>query len=115
MLVLFSGKGDGMRRAKLIGTLLIAMSLASACGLAGPVSLGGQARLRTQAPVNDLQTARAKIKHVVIIMQENRSFDNYFGTYPGADGIPMQNGVPTVCADDPVTGQCIKPFHDSND
>ena len=28
-----------------------------------------------------------KIEHVVIIMQENRSFDSYFGTYPGADGI----------------------------
>src|SRR5204863_631952 len=36
-----------------------------------------------------------KIKHVVVIMQENRSFDTYFGTYPGANGIPMQNGVPT--------------------
>jgi len=23
-----------------------------------------------------------KIKHVIIIMQENRSFDSYFGTYP---------------------------------
>jgi phospholipase C len=32
-----------------------------------------------------------KIQHVVIIMQENRSFDNYFGTYPGADNIPMKN------------------------
>jgi len=27
----------------------------------------------------DLATARAKIKHIVIIMQENRSFDEYFG------------------------------------
>ena len=44
-----------------------------------------------------------KIKHVVVIMQENRSFDSYFGTYPGADGIPMQNGVPTVCVPDPPT------------
>jgi len=26
------------------------------------------------------------IKHVIVIMQENRSFDSYFGTYPGADG-----------------------------
>lgn len=26
------------------------------------------------------------IQHVVIIMKENRSFDNYFGTYPGANG-----------------------------
>src|SRR5947207_15938903 len=42
-----------------------------------------------------------KIKHVVVIMQENRSFDTYFGTYPGANGIPMQNGVPTVCVHDP--------------
>jgi phospholipase C len=40
----------------------------------------------------DLALARQKIKHIVIIMQENRSFDSYFGTYPGADGIPAQNG-----------------------
>jgi len=25
-----------------------------------------------------------KTKHVVIIMQENRSFDSYFGTYPAS-------------------------------
>jgi phospholipase C len=56
-----------------------------------------------------------KIKHIIVIMQENRSFDTYFGTYPGADGIPMQNGVPTVCVNDPATGQCIKPFHDTQD
>ena len=30
-----------------------------------------------------------KIKHIIVIEQENRSFDSYFGTYPGADGIPM--------------------------
>jgi phospholipase C len=30
--------------------------------------------------------AREKIKHVVFIIKENRSFDNYFGRYPGADG-----------------------------
>src|SRR4029450_11549060 len=29
-----------------------------------------------------------KIRHVVVIMQENRSFDSYFGTYPGAGGGP---------------------------
>ena len=34
-----------------------------------------------------------KIRHVIVIMQENRSFDSYFGTYPGRDGIPMQNGA----------------------
>ena len=38
-----------------------------------------------------------KIRHVVMIMQENRSFDSYFGTFPGADGLPRQNGRFTVC------------------
>src|SRR3984893_8858917 len=38
-----------------------------------------------------------KIKHVIVVMQENRSFDSYFGTYPGADGIPMTDGTPRVC------------------
>lgn len=56
-----------------------------------------------------------KIRHVIIVMQENRSFDSYFGTYPGADGIPMSNGVPTVCSPDPVTRTCVMPFHDVND
>jgi phospholipase C len=56
-----------------------------------------------------------KIRHVVIIMQENRSFDSYFGTFPGADGIPMANGVPTVCVPDPRRGSCVRPFHDPDD
>jgi phospholipase C len=55
------------------------------------------------------------IQHVIIIMQENRSFDSYFGTFPGADGIPMRNGVPTVCVPDPATRQCVKPYHDTQD
>jgi phospholipase C/outer membrane protein assembly factor BamB len=55
-----------------------------------------------------------KIQHVIVIMQENRSFDSYFGTYPGADGIPMKTGVPTVCVPDPDSGQCVKPYHTTN-
>jgi phospholipase C len=56
-----------------------------------------------------------KIRHVVIIMQENRSFDSFFGTFPGADGIPMKNGVPTVCVPDPYGHTCVKPYHTSED
>ncbi len=55
-----------------------------------------------------------KIKHVIILMQENRSFDSYFGTFPGVDGIPMSNGQPTVCVPAP-TGSCMKPYHDTVD
>ncbi len=68
------------------------------------------------------QSARAQkstnsipIRHILIIFQENRSFDSYFGTYPGADGIPMQNGTPTVCAPDPETGKCVKPYLSHDD
>jgi phospholipase C len=56
-----------------------------------------------------------KIRHIVVIMQENRSFDSYFGTYPGADGIPMRNGVPTACVPDPSTRSCQRPYHDTAD
>jgi phospholipase C len=51
-----------------------------------------------------------KIQHVIVIMQENRSFDEYFGTFPGADGIPMANGMPTVCVPDPSQGDCVRPY-----
>ena len=55
-----------------------------------------------------------KIKHVVVIQQENRSFDSYFGTYPGADGIPMTGGQPTPCLPDPGA-TCVRPFVDHAD
>jgi phospholipase C len=51
-----------------------------------------------------------KIQHVIMIMQENRSFDSYFGTYPGAHGIPGG-----VCVPDPKYGGCVQPFHNSID
>jgi len=55
------------------------------------------------------------IQHVVIIMQENRSFDSYFGTYPGADGIAMKNGVPVACLPNVAGKPCARPYHDTND
>jgi phospholipase C len=46
-----------------------------------------------------------KIKHVIVIQQENRSFDSYFATFPDADGIPIKRGRPTVCVIDPASGR----------
>ncbi|MBI1730717.1 phospholipase [Candidatus Acetothermia bacterium] len=71
--------------------------------------------LPSSAPLPASPDGIHKIKHVIIIMQENRSFDHYFGTFPGADGIPMSLGLPTVCVIDPSSNQCVLPFHDSND
>jgi phospholipase C len=53
-----------------------------------------------------------QLQHVIIIMQENRSFDSYFGTYPNANGIPMLNGKPNDCNPDPVSHQCVYSYHD---
>jgi phospholipase C len=70
----------------------------------------GRGRRRTRA-----RGGIHRIRHVIVIMQENRSFDHYFGTFPGADGIPMRDGRPTVCVPDPDAGGCVRPFHDAQD
>jgi phospholipase C len=55
---------------------------------------------------------RTPIRHFVTLMQENHSFDNYFGTYPGADGIPRGVCMPV---DNTVRGgKCIRPFRIGN-
>ena len=69
----------------------------------------------TPSPTPVAASGIHKIQHVVVIMQENRSFDQYFGTYPGADGLPTQNGQFTTCVPDPATGACVKPYHDTSD
>ncbi len=56
-----------------------------------------------------------KIKHIIIIFQENRSFDSYFGTFPGAYGIPMKDGFPAVSVWDPYTKKYVMPYVDHYD
>lgn len=59
-----------------------------------------------------------KIEHLIFIVQENRSFDHYFGTYPGADGIPRKAGggfARSTCNWHPVLNKCLKPYHTSTD
>ncbi len=82
-----------MRRASVVAFVVVGLGLVAAPG----------------APAAPLEGIH-KIQHVVVIMQENRSFDQYFGTYPGASGIPAG-----VCEPDPLTEKCVAPFHDPND
>ena len=94
---------------------LIAIALAGRSGSASS-SPAGRARFDSPARSHGRLRGIHKIRHVVIIMQENRSFDNYFGTYPRADGIPGLGGhrgkVP--CIPDPGE-RCVRPFHDRHD
>ena len=67
------------RRAAVAATL--ALFLLSGCSGSGtgtpPVAFHDAASVRS--------LASGKIQHVIIIVQENRSFDNLFAGYPGAD------------------------------
>jgi phospholipase C len=58
-----------------------------------------------------------RIKHVFVLVQENHTFDNYFGLYPGQGGQRVENlGSPIAQADDCVpdpeagSGACQRPF-----
>jgi phospholipase C len=77
-----------MRRALALACLLTALLPAAATAAPAP---------------------KTPIRHVITVMQENHSFDNYFGTYPGADGVPDDACMPW----DPVSpkGRCVAPFH----
>jgi phospholipase C len=95
-------------RRTLIVVALTGVALAAVFALTAPA---GTHRKPPKAPVGI-----HKIKHVIVIMQENRSFDHYFGTYPGADGFPRTaDGDFAVCVPDPAKGDCQKPYHDMRD
>ena len=56
------------------------------------------------------------IEHVVILMNENRSFDHYFGTYPGVRGFDDPHAIPGVFeqhfpARRSSPAQVLRPFH----
>ena len=78
-------------------------------GRSRPSPLPVRPKLERHASRRGIET----IRHVIVIMQENRSFDSYFGTFPGADGIPRAGGDFAVCLPDPRSGGCQKPYHDS--
>ncbi|HXW45094.1 MAG TPA: alkaline phosphatase family protein [Streptosporangiaceae bacterium] len=80
-------------------------------------------KLIENAPASLLSTSRpaaslSGIKHVVILMQENRSFDHYFGAMPGVRGfsdpnaITLPNGKPVFYQPDSQNPDgYLLPFH----
>ena len=50
----------------------------------------------------------AKVGNIIIVFQENHTFDNYFGEYPGADGTASKS----YCLPEaPGSSKCVSPFH----
>ena len=76
------------RRLRLVVGIVAVVAVA--LGVTLTVSTRGHqpGRLQSGPTSSAARAGITRIKHVVVVMQENRSFDSYFGTYPGADGYP---------------------------
>lgn len=85
-----------VRAAGAVAAALLALSVV-------PVASGADAHAAVLE--GDHPTA-TPIKHFITLMQANHTFDNYFGTYPGADGIP-----PGTCMPVGGSGGCVEPWH----
>jgi phospholipase C len=96
--------------------------LVSATALSG-LAVGGAAlpanlRKMMAATPRDLRGRLSDIEHIVILMQENRSFDHYFGTMPGVRGfqdptaITLSTGNSVFHQPDPAHANgYLTPFH----
>ena len=78
-----------------LALLVLARALVAPAGTGAGTKATGERRTATP------------IKRLVVLMQENHSFDNYFGTYPGADGLPAGTCMPWDPTR-PARG-CVKP------
>jgi phospholipase C len=79
---------------------LITLALAGTATIAS-ATLATATGVSAASAVNNSAKTTSPIKHVVVLYQENVSFDHYFGTYPHAtntDGQPFtpKPGTPTV-------------------
>ncbi len=94
-----------MRCAVLLAALVLTWPLEPAAAAAPLASATG-------APGSVSHAPRTPISHFVVLLQENHTFDNYFGTYPGANGIPRGTCMPV----NPAKGHkpCVRPFHIGN-
>src|SRR5260370_8050101 len=80
--------------------------------------------LLTQLPmVRASSTTTTPIQHVIVIMQENHSFDNYFGTYPTANGTLLDSTTIHLRSVDglrdhvclPYQASCVSPHLSTSD
>jgi len=73
------------------------------------LALASAATARAGAPPAAVKP-NTPIEHYIVLMQQNHTFDNYFGTYPGADGIPADTCIP-MNPSKPEKTSCVRPYH----
>jgi phospholipase C len=85
---LFTRRTSARRRGLLVfGAILVSMLVLAFLARSGSATHGGKGGGSADGTHHHGGGGpRMPIKHLVFIVKENRSFDNYFGKYPGADG-----------------------------
>ena len=63
------------------------LTLALSTATTGQTQARDPARMSPLPPAQKWALLRQHVRYVFVLFQENRSFDHYFGTYPGADGL----------------------------
>lgn len=91
------------------GGVLIPAGATGSAGAAQYRDVNAMTGLSTQAKIALL---RQKVKYVFVIFQENRSFDHYFGTYPGANGLFDASGK-LITSPNSGTTQAIRKYDGS--
>src|SRR5487761_649065 len=79
-----------MRRTKLFVAGLVPVVAAVTALTSAATAATGQPQ---QAGTVSTGIPNSPIKHVIEIMIENHTFDNLFGSFPGADGIPANTSL----------------------
>lgn len=68
------------------------------------------AHVRDTLAIDDATRARLPIQHLIVVMQENRAYDQYFGRLHDR-GQPDSEAVPPTYANPDATGASVAPFH----
>ncbi len=105
-----------MRHGRTLGTLIATLAIGTGGAVAveaAAASANKAQKVQESAQVTEPGTT-TPIKHVVVIFQENVSFDHYFGTYPNAldsDGQTFKaaKGTPAVDGLLPATSESLPP------
>ncbi|MBF0640886.1 phosphocholine-specific phospholipase C [Pseudomonas protegens] len=78
-------------------------------------SLPASIRQALAIPANNRTGTIKDVEHVVILMQENRSFDHYFGTFPGVRGFSDRFTIPQTGQrevwEQQGKGRLVMPYH----
>jgi phospholipase C len=94
-----------MKRLLAVVLLILVVTTPGPLATASPAATGSPAA--AGLPGASQHAPVTPISHLVVMTQDQHSFDNYFGARPGVDGLPAGVCVPVKIG---APGPCLRPF-----